>query len=174
MKKLLVYLFSVALLYSGIQTANAGTTIEDSAITTTVKSKMVANPLVSALDVKVKTNKGIVTLEGDVKTSSEADTAVEIASSVEGVTDVDVSHLHVKGSKHSLTDSIITAKVKGTYIREKIFGEDIALAGVHVETNDGVVYLKGEVTQEQANNAEKFAKLVKGVKNVKSDLNIKN
>jgi hyperosmotically inducible protein len=173
MKKLLVCLFSVALLCFGIQTANAGFA-EDSVITAAVKTKMAANPLVSALDVKVKTNNGVVTLEGDVKTASEADTAVEIASSIEGVTDVNVSHLHVNGSKHPFTDSIITAKVKGAYIREKIFGENIALSGVYVETNDGVVYLRGDVTQEQANNAEKFARLVKGVKNVKSGFNIKN
>ncbi len=175
MKKFLALLFGVSLLSFGVATADVGAAIEDSAITATVKTKMAANPVISALDVKVETNKGIVTLQGNVKTAVEADTAVEIASSVEGVSDVDTSRLYIQGSNHPFLDSIITAKVKGTYIREKVFGnEDIALSSIHVTTNEGVVYLKGEATKEQADNAERLAKLVKGVKEVKSALHIKD
>ena len=175
MKKLLALLFSISLLNFGLANAAVEVAIEDSAITAAVKTKMAANSIISALDIKVETTKGVVKLEGNVKTTAEADTAVEIASSVEGVSDVDASHLHVQSNNHSLTDSFITAKVKGIYIKEKVFGDkDIALTNIHVETNKGIVYLKGEASREQANNAERLAKLVKGVKDVKSDLRIKD
>ena len=175
MKKFLSLLFSISLFcISSVNATGAKVVIEDSAITAAVKAKIAASPIVSALAVQVETNKGIVALQGSVKAASEADTAVEIAASVKGVLDVDTSNLRVQGSERPLTDSYITAKVKGVYIREKIFGqEDVSLSGIHVETNNGVVYLKGEATKEQAENAEKLARLVKGVKDVKSDLHSK-
>jgi len=174
MKKIPALLFSIFLLNFGLANADAGTAIEDSAITAAVKAKMATNSIISALDIKIETTKGVVKLEGNIKTTAEADTAVEIASSTEGVSDVDTSHLHVQGSNQPLRDSFITAKIKGIYIKEKIFSDkDIALTNIHVETNEGIVYLKGEATREQADNAERLAKLVKGVKNVKSGLRIK-
>src|SRR4051812_32903519 len=132
MKKVLGLLFSVSLLWLGIATANVGAVVEDSAITATVKVKIAASPIISpASDIKVETNKGVVALQGNVKTVAEADTAIEIASSVEGVSDVDTSGLRVKGGKHPLEDSIITAEIKGAYIREKLFGSgSIAVTGI--------------------------------------------
>ncbi len=66
------------------------------------------------------------------------------------------------------SDTTITGKIKGLYTSEKIFGDkDIALLGVKVETRNGVVLLTGHVTTEdQATNAVKIARSVKGVTKV--------
>lgn len=80
----------------------------------------------------------------------------------------------VKQSEHSVEDTAITAKVKGIYMREKLFSEkDISMTGVSVETTNGVVYLTGSVkTQAEVNNAIKLAKSIQGVKKVESKLNV--
>jgi len=80
----------------------------------------------------------------------------------------------VKQSERSVEDTAITAKVKGIYMREKLFSEkDISMTGVSVETTNGVVYLTGSVkTQAEVNNAIKLAKSIQGVKKVESKLNV--
>jgi hyperosmotically inducible protein len=86
-----------------------------------------------------------------------------------GVKDVDTSNLQVKKSSQPFTDLVITAKVKGAFIREKLFGvEDITPMSISVETNNGIVYLTGTAeTKEQIDNAVKIARSISGVKNVR-------
>lgn len=68
--------------------ASTGEYVDDSAITVKVKAAFVKDPIVSALDVKVETFKGIVQLSGFVATSTEKTQAGRLAASVSGVTDV--------------------------------------------------------------------------------------
>jgi hyperosmotically inducible protein len=72
----------------------AGEVITDAAITSEVKTKFLAEPGVSGLNINVDTSNGVVTLKGDVKTRAEADKAVMIARNSKGVKRV-VSMLHV-------------------------------------------------------------------------------
>lgn len=60
----------------------------DPGITTAVKTKMAADPVVKAYQVDVTTRNGIVTLTGDVNTSSAREQALRIARGTDGVTDV--------------------------------------------------------------------------------------
>jgi len=147
---------------------------QDSGITLAVKAKIKTDKLLSESNIQVKTQKGTVFLTGMVNANSEAETAVELASSVLGVVDVDASNLSIQGSRHPLADSLITAKIKGTYIKEKIFSnKPTAVQGIHVETADGIVYLTGKAdTPAQAENAEKLAKSIRGVKEVKSNISV--
>lgn len=73
--------------------AGAGTKtgeyIDDSTITTKVKTAMTTDKTVSALDVHVSTDQGKVTLSGNVKSSAEKQRAGEIARSVAGVKSVE-------------------------------------------------------------------------------------
>jgi len=137
---------------------------------------LAADEAVSASNIHVETNKGTVLLKGDVKSHTEANRAVELAFSAPGVVEVDTTKLMIQGSNQPLTDALITAKVKGLYAREKVFGDkSISVSGIHVETNDGVVYLSGKADNKvQAENAEKLAKSIKGVKSVKSTVTVKN
>jgi osmotically-inducible protein OsmY len=67
---------------------DAATATSDTAITTAVKSKLLANLSTSGTDIHVKTNDGVVTLNGTVDSDSEKDLAERIANNTNGVTDV--------------------------------------------------------------------------------------
>jgi osmotically-inducible protein OsmY len=66
-----------------------GAYVDDSWITTKVKSDMVADNEVSARNISVTTVKGTVTLTGTAASWSEANKAAEIAHSVAGVVGVE-------------------------------------------------------------------------------------
>jgi hyperosmotically inducible periplasmic protein len=59
--------------------------MSDAAITTKVKSKFVADPEVSALNITVDTEEGVVYLTGRVKTETEKREAEELARRTDGV-----------------------------------------------------------------------------------------
>jgi hyperosmotically inducible protein len=79
---LMVTVFSVACGKS------VGETIDDATITAQVKTKLLNDPDVGGLRIDVDTSKGLVTLSGVVKTRAEAEKAVQLARSVNGVRDV--------------------------------------------------------------------------------------
>ena len=149
-----------------------GTTIDDSAITTKVKSALLADAEVKGLDIKVETNKGEVQLSGFVETQAQIDRAVSVAKGVEGVKNVD-NKMSLKtpttvGEK--IDDGIITTKVKGALVAESgIDSGDIA-----VVTRDGVVQLSGFVKdQSQIDRATQVARATEGVKDVMNELSVK-
>jgi hyperosmotically inducible protein len=147
----------------------------DNTIITELKDKISKDPSLAPLNVTVDAKDGVVTLVGEVSADSEASTLILISQNTPGVSDVDTSLLKVKDSKQPIEDTAITAKVKGIFIREKLFNPDVTAAmTISVETNNGVVYLTGTAdTQVQAENAVKLAKAVKGVKNVESHIQLK-
>jgi osmotically-inducible protein OsmY len=65
-----------------------GETIDDTTITTRVKTSMLNDPAVGGTSIDVDTYKGVVTLSGRVKSQAEHDQALALARKVEGVTDV--------------------------------------------------------------------------------------
>ena len=71
-----------------------GDTTADATITSAVKMKLAADKTVDALAINVDTKDGNVTLTGKVRTKTEADQAVSLAKSVEGVKNV-TPHLTV-------------------------------------------------------------------------------
>ena len=62
--------------------------IDDTWITTKVKSSLLADSDVSGLDIEVETVNGVVTLTGQVDEQAQIDRATEIARDIEGVTEV--------------------------------------------------------------------------------------
>jgi hyperosmotically inducible protein len=66
----------------------AGAAVTDAAITSAVKSKLLADTAVSGLKIDVDTNSGVVTLNGNVGTKAEAERAVSLARGTDGVTRV--------------------------------------------------------------------------------------
>jgi osmotically-inducible protein OsmY len=70
--------------------ATAGTRVAaaDTAITTKVKAGLVKEPNLESLGIHVETEKGVVMLSGFVNSKSEADKALKVAKSVDGVTNV--------------------------------------------------------------------------------------
>lgn len=74
---------------SATPNATVGTTIDDSVITTKVKSTLLADASVKGMDAKVETHQGVVQLSGFVDNQAQLDRAVQIARGVEGVKDVE-------------------------------------------------------------------------------------
>lgn len=72
----------------------SGAYVDDSWITSKVKSEMVAEKTVKARDISVNTNRGVVTLSGTAATWDESNKAAEIARGVKGVTRVE-NDIHV-------------------------------------------------------------------------------
>ena len=73
----------------------AGEYIDDTVITTQVKSLLAADDLLKSFQISVETNKGIVQLSGFVDSQATVDKAGEIARSVKGVASVE-NDLNVK------------------------------------------------------------------------------
>ena len=65
-----------------------GDTIDDTTITTRVKTAMLNDPAVGGLRIDVDTFKGAVTLSGAVKSQAEKEQAITLARRVSGVTEV--------------------------------------------------------------------------------------
>ena len=65
-----------------------GQTIDDTTITTRVKTAMLNDESVGGLRVDVDTFKGVVTLSGRVKSQAEKERAIAIARSTSGVVEV--------------------------------------------------------------------------------------
>ena len=65
-----------------------GTAAVDAAITTAVKTKLLADTRVSGLKIDVDTAGGVVTLSGQVSTAAQKTAAVQIARGTDNVRDV--------------------------------------------------------------------------------------
>jgi osmotically-inducible protein OsmY len=74
-----------------------GEALSDSAITTKVKSTLLADSVVGALAIDVDTTDGVVILNGFVNNDQERRRAVQLAQTVSGVKRVDTRNLVVKG-----------------------------------------------------------------------------
>jgi hyperosmotically inducible protein len=73
----------------------AGSFVDDSYLTTAVKTKLLGDTGRKAFDIHVTTKDQVVTLRGTLPTAALRDQAITVAKSVEGVKDV-VSELEVK------------------------------------------------------------------------------
>ena len=71
----------------------------DARITAAIKTKLVADPALSALSISVNTTGGVVTLSGTVSTPEDVSKAMLLAMETEGVTQV-ISTLQVKVKEH--------------------------------------------------------------------------
>jgi len=150
-----------------------GTDVDDSAITTKVKSALLADEIVKGLDIKVETHKGEVQLSGFVDNQTQIDRAISVTKGVEGVKNVD-NKMSLKTAEttvgEKIDDGIVTTKVKAALLAESgVNSTDIA-----VVTRDGEVQLSGFVDdQAQIDRATQVVKGVEGVKNVINELSIR-
>ena len=85
---LLVLIVSFAACASTRTHESAGEYVDDSVITTKVKSLLAADDFLKSFQIGVETYKGVVQLSGFVNTQKAVDKAVEITRSVKGVQSV--------------------------------------------------------------------------------------
>ena len=151
--------------------------VDDNMITTNIKSKIMSDQSLSAFDIGVSTKDGIVSLSGHVDSDNQASTLLELIQSVDGVRDINAEKLSLKESDSSFSDLLITSKIKGMFIQEKLFGDghenEDNPTNIEVRTHDGVVHLSGTAeNQEQAEDAVAITKSISGVKKVKSTIRV--
>ena len=87
----LVLIMFVAALVACASTAKQSSTgeyVDDSVITTKVKSLLAADDFLKSFQIGVETYKGVVQLSGFVNSQAAGDKAVEIAKSVQGIKSV--------------------------------------------------------------------------------------
>ncbi|PVX31906.1 osmotically-inducible protein OsmY [Pasteurella langaaensis DSM 22999] len=109
---------------------------------------------------------GRVLLIGQVPNDVAKETATNLAKGVDGVSADNIYNEMSIGSPISLTqrsqDSWITTKVKSNMLIDSA----VKTTDIKAITEDGTVYLMGNVTQDQAAAAAKVASEVSGVKRV--------
>jgi hyperosmotically inducible protein len=151
-------------------TQTVGEELDDATITTKVEAKMAANPDVSAFNVDVDTNEGVVRLSGTVKSPEAKAEAEKIARGTEGVrrviNDIEVGE---RDMGDRLSDTAITTKIKA-----KITGDpDLNPFNINVDTKEGVVTLRGTVKDPDSKQAaERIARETEGVKSVQNMLEV--
>lgn len=76
--------------------AQSNQPVDDTWITTKVKTELLATEDVPGMEIDVETANGVVALSGSVESQSQADRAVAVAKAVKGVSEVDSTGLVVK------------------------------------------------------------------------------
>lgn len=150
-----------------------GTQVDDTVITSGVKSALIADDLVKSLDLQVETRKGVVQISGFVDSQAQIDQALALTRAVAGVTDVE-NGISLKGAPGTLgsaiDDTTITGRVKSALLADP----GIKSLDISVLTHKGEVQLTGFVnTPDQIEQAGKLAAAAGGASGVKNELMIK-
>lgn len=152
---------------------SVGNEIDDTVVTTRVKSALLADQDVKGFEFKVETRKGIVQLSGFVDNMAMAERAISLTRGIEGVKGVE-DGMSIKNDKVSvgnkLDDGIITARVKSALLSDTgVKSGDIA-----VTTRKGEVQLSGFVdNRAQIDRAIDIVRTVEGVHGVVSEMSVK-
>ena len=113
---------------------SVGQVIDDAAITTEVKAKLTADKLSNLTKIEVKTEAGIVTLNGVVDDSERRLRAAQIVSSVNGVKGL-VNNIHVAGSTVPAAPAASSVPLPGSSV-------DATGIVSHVDPNTGTITLQ--------------------------------
>lgn len=150
-----------------------GTQIDDSVVTTRVKSALLADHDVKSFDIKVETRKGQVQLSGFVDTRERMDKAIAVVRQVEGVKGVENGMTLKEGQTtlgDAVDDSVITTRVKSAlFAVPEVKSFDIA-----VVTRKGEVQLSGFIdSADQVNRVLAIVRSVEGVQSVTNEMTLK-
>jgi hyperosmotically inducible protein len=152
---------------------STGEFIDDSVVTTKVKTDLARDAATPGSAISVETFKGRVLLSGFVDTAEQEAQASVVAIKVSGAKEI-LNHILVKTSKSTtgvfIDDSVITTKVKAALLK----ADGVPAAAISVETFRGVVLLSGFVdTAAQRTAAEAVAAKIDNVKDVSNALVLK-
>lgn len=152
--------------------ADEKTPINDSWTTAKTKIALFADSRVKGSEINVETIQGAVMIRGKVDSDAAKQAAEKIAKEIDSVKTVKNELQVVAPSKRAATDDkddAITARVNEQISKDA----HLKKAGIHAQTNAGVVSLTGEVTDLMTSaEASWSAWQVPGVKSVKNDLTV--
>ncbi len=153
--------------------ADEKTPINDSWITAKTKIALFADSRVKGSEINIETTQGLVMLRGKVDSDAAKQAMEGIAKGIDGVKSVKNDLQVVAPSKREAVDDkddAITARVNEQIAKDS----HLKKAGIHAQTNAGVVSLTGEVQDLMTSaQASSTAWQVPGVKSVKNDLTVK-
>lgn len=150
-----------------------GTQVDDTVITSGVKSALMNDDLVKSLDLQVETRKGTVQLSGFVDSQAQIDQAVALTRAVAGVTDVE-NGVTLKGGDSTVGTKIDDASVTGRVKTALLADPGIKSFDISVVTFKGEVQLTGFVNnKEQIEQAGKLASAAEGATSLKNELMVK-
>jgi hyperosmotically inducible periplasmic protein len=147
---------------------------DDNIITGRVGRRLTADPEVKRYQIDVDTLDGVVTLRGKVESETMKASAEKIARDTDGVRNV-VNELMVEDQEASdrREENNADLNVKTAVGRALTGDDDVRRVNVDVDVVDGVVTLSGVVHNEaEAAEAERLAREVEGVKDVKNELKV--
>jgi len=163
------------LIATGVAVCAFGCAKSDSGITTSVKSKLVADDVVKARNIDVDTADKVVTLSGEVRSPEEEAQALQLARNTDGVANV-VDRLEVvpdapapPPSDNAFTDASTTAEVKAKLLADSV----VSGLRIDVDTKDHIVTLTGTVKSAvEKRKALELAGAVSGVTHVEDQLKV--
>ena len=162
------------------ESASLGAAIDDTGITAKVKESLSNDARTESAKIDVETNNGVVTLSGTADTAKAKDAAEELARNVAEVKGIDnrisapsaMDDMSAKADSaasnagEAVSDAMITTKVKASFAAD----DQVKATAINVDTDDGVVKLKGQVASDSARErAITIAKGIDGVKSVDDD-----
>jgi len=152
---------------------SAGEVIDDTVLTSKVKMALIDDPITKAGQINVETYRGVVQLGGFVDNAEQRDQAGRVARSIDGVTEVR-NDLRISTTAETagdvIDDSMLTTSVKAKLIEDPT----TKAYRINVGTQQGVVQLTGFVASTEVRaRAGELARSVKGVVDVKNDLEIR-
>lgn len=150
-----------------------GTQVDDTVITSRVKSALLADPAIKSFDLQVETRKGTVQLSGFVDSQAQIDQALAVTRSVAGVTEVE-NGVSLKGAPGTMGSKFDDATVTGRVKTALLADPDIKSFDISVLTSEGEVQLTGFVdNQGQIDQATQIARATEGASSVKNELSVK-
>lgn len=142
-----------------------GTYIDDQKLETITKVNIgKAHPQLKAANIDVVSFNGVVLLTGQVPNNDLRNLAGATAQQVHSVRQV-YNEIQVRGTTSVLartSDTWLTTKVKSALLTDK----EIDSGRIKVVTENGVVYLMGLLTRQEAENAAEKTRTVGGVQKV--------
>ena len=141
-----------------------GQTVDDSALATSVKAKLVETKGVPSTAINIEVSKGRVQLGGFLETNAEKTAALAAAKSVSGVTKVSDGLVVIKKDRsagQAIDDTTIQATLKS-----KLGGLDASKGwSVNTDVYDGNVLMSGFMHGK--GDRKQFEDVAKGIKGVK-------
>ena len=155
-------------------TKSLGEHLDDSAISTKIKSSLLADRSTDGLDIEIEVFKGRVQLNGFADDQAEVVRAEEIARSVKGVVEIEnnliIAATGKRGVGRYLGDKGLVARVKTALALNK----EVAALEIEVEVNRGIVQLGGFVNDAaEKQRAGDTVAAVGGVKQVANNIAVK-
>ena len=151
---------------------SVGTIMDDSILSTKIKTKMIGDEFVKARNIDVDVLNGVVYLIGVVESSSQKRMAEGIARGVEGVRHVENQLLVGKTTiGQAFEDTMLTSKIRAKLLQDP----DIRSTNIDVDTNNNVITLTGIVkTDKERNRVLYVVQKVAGNRQIVNNLSVSN